>query len=284
MIPRTALLVWVLLFGGAMSSAQSTPPHLSAVAEPHCKTISHGIDHGEALASACEFAQSLLQKLPNAICAQTTERFRGKLAPHGTEKLKRHDVVTATVSYLDRTETYSDVRIDGKAQTGLLKSGAWAAGEYGATMSFIFSEQSAAQFRFTEETALRAVPVVVFAFSIKRENNRQWALAGMSAKRMYPGVKGRLWLDKANGRVLRSEIEPSDLGDLRSMQLSIETNYADVQLGDGSTFLLPVDSVALACNPQQRLCSRNVVTFENCHRFAAKSRVISLSETGENSP
>jgi hypothetical protein len=279
MIPRTALLIWVLLFAGVMLSAQSTP----ATAEPYCKTISHGMHHGNELTTACEFAESLLQKLPNVLCDQTTERFRAKLNRMGMDKPKRHDVVTATVRYFEGAETYTDIKVDGKPQPALLKNGAWAAGEYGATMGFIFSEQSSARFHFVGEKTLRSVPAVLFEFTIDRKNNRQWSLQGPGSKGRFPGLRGQLWLEKNKGRIMRTEIQPTDFGDWIA-NLSIETDYDDVQLGDASTFLLPVASASESCNLLLKLCSRNVATFRNCHRFAAKSRILSFSETGENSP
>jgi len=54
-------------------------------------------------------------------------------------------------------------------------------------------------------------------------------------------------------------------------------DYADVPLGDGSTFILPSKSEVETCSGAEGSeCAHNVVRFRNWHKFRAKTRILSM--------
>jgi hypothetical protein len=72
-----------------------------------CKWLPSDISHSEALHGVCEYAISLPQKMPNFICDQETSRY------WGDSKVPR-DLITALVRYEDGTESYAEIKLNGK--------------------------------------------------------------------------------------------------------------------------------------------------------------------------
>jgi hypothetical protein len=61
----------------------------------------------------------------------------------------------------------------------------------------------------------------------------------------------------------------------------VDTEYGDVPLMDGTTFLLPLRSSLKSCTDDNRglrvTCARNNLEYTNCHKFRAKTKIL----TGE---
>jgi hypothetical protein len=56
-------------------------------------------------------------------------------------------------------------------------------------------------------------------------------------------------------------------------------DYADMPLGDGSSFVLPGKSEIEICEKSEGSeCAHNVVRFRNWHKFGAKSRILSIED------
>ena len=265
----TGLAVVVLLLS---LSAQSQ----ETIGQSYCQSIAKSVNHGEELLRACEFVVSLPTKLPNVICEETTRRFE---VPLGTALVLR-DTISATVTHDKTGQQYSDLKVDGKPADVQMPElmGAWSVGEFAGDLRVVFDEPSAAEFKFVKEGALRSSKALIFDFKVSRANNRTWSLEAPTGS-TFPGLKGKIWLNIENAQIMRLEIETADIPDeFPIKRLAKEINYADVKLGDGTNFVLPSDSVGTFCSYSIRRCSRNVLTFRNCHKFAAKARIVSGEE------
>ena len=91
-------------------------------------------------------------------------------------------------------------------------------------------------------------------------------------------MTGRLWLEPTTGRILRIDIEDTDLGDFALSSMKETIVYGDVKLGDGSSFVLPTGAEMYSCRRDNSVCAKNVTAYENCHKFAAKSRIVAGTE------
>ncbi len=260
-----ASLLTLMLFSLPLASQEATE-------DPYCRAVANGNERGEELARACEFVWALPQKLPDVICEETTKRFD---TPVGNT-LVLMETISATVTHDKSGQQYADVSINGQPFKGSVADliGAWSTGEFAGDLDVLFEPQSVTKFKFVKETTLREIPALLFEFKIARENNKTWSLVG-GKRKVYPGLKGRLWLELTSSRILRLEVETADVPDGVAMKkLTKKINYDDLMLGDGTKFVLPVEVEATYCKYSVEKCAVNLVSFNDCHKFAAKARVV----------
>jgi hypothetical protein len=258
------------------------PPAIEPDSEikPYCTAIARGIEYSPALAELCRFALLLPQKMPNVICdLETTRHWHAYNSAH-------RDVVTATVTYEEGQERYSNIKINGetaKTSSEALNS-SWSMGEFASVLEMLFSPLSDAQFRFSKEVKLNSVPALVFEFRVDQANNQLYYLhafyPGGWGTTLFPAYHGKIWLNKATSQLMRMEKETAGIPE--SFPISRATtliDYADMPLGDGSTFVLPGKSEIETCESGDvRECAHNVVRFRNWHKFRAKTRILTIGD------
>jgi VWFA-related protein len=260
----------------AAGSSGDNPLTVSA----YCENLSQGKGEAAALEAVCEFALFLPRKLPNVICDE--ERIRYQNDELGDEVQK--GTITARVRFEDGQEQYTQVTINGKpAQPAALGSSvSWSEGEFAEDLLAVFQPQSSAEFRFIKQDVLNSTHVLIFEFKVKRKNNRLRYLQGPSGEKSFPGYHGRLWIDKSNSHLMRLERIVDDVNvDFPIQRADLVIDYRDVDLADGTEFVLPAQAVNVSCptvNPIH--CWHNQLTFKHWHKFAARARVL----TGEEEP
>ncbi len=248
----------------------------------YCQNLSHGKDQAAALQSVCEFSLSLRQKLPDVICDQETKRYREGAMGDVLER----DTITAKVRYEGGHEQYSQIAIDGRPVTSSVveSSGAWSEGEFATGLRTIFLPQALTDFKFTKQEKLRSREVLVFDFKVDRKNNRSWYLRASSGGMSFPGYRGRIWIDQSTLKIVRFERKLSDVeNDFPIQQVNTVIDYADVDLADGSSFVLPVQAVNVTCPTEtSKDCWHNQLNFKHWQKFATRTRI--LASEGESSP
>ena len=247
---------------------------------PYCTAIARGVEYSPALAELCRFALSLPRRMPNVICdLETSRHWRAYNSAH-------RDVVTATVTYEDGQERYSNLKINNetaKTSSEALNS-SWSMGEFASILEMLFSPLSDAQFRFSKEVKLNSAPALVFEFRVDQANNQLYYLhafyPGGWGTTLFPAYHGKIWLNKSTFQLMRMEKETADIPE--SFPISRATtliDYADTPLGDGSTFVLPGKSEIETCESGEfRECAHNVVRFRNWHKFRAKTRILTIGD------
>lgn len=244
---------------------------------PYCAAVTNGVAHSQALAEFCRFTLSLPRKMPNVISDLETKRnWRAYNTAH-------KDVVTATVSYADGQEQYERIKINGSpaASSGALNS-SWSMGEFASILQMIFSPMSNAEFRFNEDVKLNSIPALLFEFRVEQTNNQMYYLHAFypngSGTTLFPAYRGKVWLNQSNFQLMRMEKETADMPKWFPItRAKTVIDYADVPLGDGSSFVLPGKSEIEICERAEGSeCAHNVVRFRNWHKFRAKTRILSM--------
>jgi hypothetical protein len=265
------------------TSAEVNPPPIDPDSEinPHCAAVTNGVAHSQALAELCRFTLSLPRKMPNVIGDQETRRnWRAYNTAH-------KDVVTAMVTYADGQEHYDRIKINGSpaaASSDALNS-SWSMGEFASILQMIFSPMSDAEFRFSTEIKLNSIPALLFEFRVEETNNQMYYLHAFypngSGTTLFPAYRGKLWLNQSNFQLMRMEKETADMPKwFRITRAKTVIDYADVPLGDGSSFVLPGKSEIEVCQRAEGSeCAHNVVRFRNWHKFRAKTRILSTEES-----
>ena len=238
------------------------------IATNYCAWLPTDIPHSEALRGVCEFAISLPQKMPNFVCDQETSRYRGE------SKVPR-DLITASVRYEDGNETYSGIRLNGKAAPSAITQspGLWSTGEFGTNLRAIFNLRNSAAFAFLKEASLGPRAAWVFTYQIAHQNDPLWRLHGGDDV-LAPPYGGELWVDQKNGDLLRFQSTAKEIPPTFPMQSAdLLTDYDHVSFGDGTAFVLPV-TATVATRFRGEEATRNVVQFRNCQKFRAKTHIV----------
>jgi VWFA-related protein len=246
----------------------------------YCGGLARGKAQGAALESVCEFSLSLRWKLPNVICDQETSRYQEGMEGEVVDR----DTIKAKVRYEGGREQYSQITQDGKAVKSAVldSSGAWSEGEFATGLRTIFLPRTAAEFTFVKQDALRGTPVLIFDFRVERKNNLSWYLKASSGETTFPGYRGRLWINKSNLKLVRLERRVAEIAaDFPIQQVNTVIDYGDVDLADGTSFVLPIHALNLTCPTFAPIhCGHNELTFKHWQKFAARARVL----TGEETP
>jgi len=199
-------------------------------------------------------------------------------------------------------DTYSNVTVNGR-QLGLPpkvrsgqelsqylisqgQQGMWHLTEFGSNLMMIFRGASQTIFTPRGEATIAGVRASVFDFDIEQVHSPFQFLWAKSSKSpqwspsteeqvAYYGVEGSVWVAEGTSRLIRIELNATDLTPnfpIRSM--SMATNYDVVSIGDAGGFLLPVVSESMECIRGENRCYRDVLEFRNCRKFGAKSRMV----------
>jgi hypothetical protein len=240
----------------------------------HCQAIGAGDPELASLTGLCEFALTFRRNLPDFICEQTTSNTGANSTT----------VMKAQVTFEKGHERYSNVTLDGKpvASTLLPTDGEMrfiTAGELGSNLVDLFREPIAAEFKFHKQAKLRGRRADVFSFHIPADKNTFWALRERDGITVHPEYQGQLWLDHEGGRLLRLELEPMHMpSGFTFASARVVTDYNQVPIAEAGVFVLPSKSESTAClryrgNPSL-FCTRNVLTFQNCRKFGASTRIM----------
>jgi len=257
---------------GPRSAVAAAPPlgrsEVALIGTDFCRWLPTGIAHSDALRGVCEYAMSLPQKMPNFICDQQTSRYRGD------SKVPR-DLITALVRYEDGNESYTEIKLNGKAAPSAITDspGQWSTGEFGSNLRAIFDLHNQALFEFSGVNTLNGYAAWVFTYQIARQNDPLWRLR-TEDRVIAPPYGGELWVDQKTGDLLRFRSVATDIPkDFPTQSADLQTDYLNVAFADGSFFALPV-AATIATREQGEELRRNVLQFRNCHKFRAKTRML----------
>jgi VWFA-related protein len=241
----------------------------------YCAWVPPNIAHADRLRATCEFAITLRAKMPNFVCEQDIERYRGfSHAPT--------DMVSASVRYEDGNESYSNVTVNGRSVSdGEENPGLSSTGEFVGDLRAIFDASNRARFEYAGEGELGGHAVWKFDYRIDQQKDPLW-LFHAPDQIIAPPYSGELWIDQKDGSVLlfRSIAKEMPLTfPMKNVELQI--NYEKITFSDGTDFVLPVESM-LSTLYTGNESSRNVAQFRNCHKFGSHARILLNPETASS--
>jgi VWFA-related protein len=233
-----------------------------------CDWLPGDLAHADALRGVCQYAITLPRKIPNFICEQDTSRYSG----NGPVPI---DLITATVRYEDGNESYTEIKRNGKPAADAISntSGLWATGVFEGNLRNIFDEKNAPKFDFAGEGTAGERVAWIFTYEIERQNERVWELRG-GDQVVAPPYEGEVWIDQTTGEVLRFRSVAKGIPSTFPIERAeLQIDYHNIEFGDGTTFVLPVSSTT-ATKYQGMDPTRNVVRFQGCQKFRAKTRLL----------
>jgi hypothetical protein len=213
--------------------------------------------------------------LPDFVCAQTTRRYSATSDPGAWQS---EDVWEAELSFNQRAERYSNIRLNGKASRKPLESlgGALSFGEFGSLLRTLFLPETQAEFWKEGEERFEETPAIVAGFRVSQERSR-WALSFKNSHSLNVAYRGKIWIDASNHQVLRISQQARDLPSRFPIAYSEATTvygYVAVAGLEGKRFLLPQSANLILHERERRVRSLNVIEFRNYRKFTADVRLV----------
>ena len=225
----------------------------------------------DLIRKATDAALDFTETLPNYVCQEMMARYQSETAPAQWQAL---DVVSADVVYENHQESYRNLAINGRKINKKMNEldGAWSTGEFGTVLIDLFSPATAADFHFARESRTAGITARVYDFNVQHANSH-WDIS-MGSQSYTPAYRGSVWIDPANARVLRIEMQAYGFPqEFPTDHVESATDYEYTRLGDMKQYLLPVHSESLSCQRGSNYCSRNVIDFRNYHKYEGESSI-----------
>ena len=284
--------------GGAQTSPAPLPvPGRSPALLPPCAQIAGSGPRFAPLAQACQYALSP-DRLPDFVCDERVQEFTRRLGDGkwmtmpDDVKWTALRVITEQVRFEQGKGTqYANVAINGRPIRKLTDwhsyvdegnymslhylSGVEDLGGFGAYLRTVFNPQNHTSFGYKGEITVRNTPLTVFEFQItKPTDTKSNNFMPGFFKGPITGAMGLLWFDNNTLSPRRlvfhlTEIDP----EYPVYAAATATDYGSVTIPELGQFLLPTGGEILECLKSGE-CWRTIVVFNNCHKFAGKSRIL----------
>lgn len=208
---------------------------------------------------------------PDFICRQTVTRSTSR---NLGKKWKEIDVLGADVIILDNDERHRNITRNGRPTGASHMSqvgGTWSTGEYSGILWNLFAPESEAEFTSDGEDVIRDAKAAVYRYRIDPEHSR-WNIT-IGGSKHVPGHHGRVWIDLETARALRVEMEADGFPwnhPLTKAETAID--FATVRIRERE-YLLPIESLALACFSGSARCDKNRIEFTDYRKFETESSV-----------
>jgi hypothetical protein len=137
----------------------------------------------------------------------------------------------------------------------------------------LFSEAAGAKFSSVQDAVLHDAPMLSFHFRVQDATNHGLWYLRSEDKTFYPGYGGQMWIDRVTLHLRRIDMRATELTGFPAVSHHVNIEYADTALGDGTSFVPPVRASIENCTTPSK-CIANDLTFTNCQKFRAESRVV----------
>ncbi|MBA2379485.1 MAG: hypothetical protein H0V76_07915 [Blastocatellia bacterium] len=238
----------------------------------------------ELIAKARAKTLEAVGEMPDFVVKQQIQRSQ---AFAGTNNFRNLDRLVVAVSYrASGQEDYRVLSVNGIIQPApeVKRSyeefgGTSSTGEFVTVLATIFKPESDTLFNVVDTALIRERPAVMFDYAVDRDKAKQQIAYGNSGRSSaITGMRGRVWIDRENHRVLRIESEATEIPEgfpITSAKRVIDYDWTSISEED---YLLPLLSdVRLTFRESGRnFETRNVIRFRDYQKFG--SEVIILDD------
>ncbi len=223
-----------------------------------------------------------VDEMPDFVVKQ---RIRRSIAYAGTNNFQGLDRLIVSVSYrADGREEYRLLsqngvdKTDSRARSNYSEVGGTSStGEFVTVLATIFKPESNTDFTFFDTGFLRGRNALVYEFWIDREDAKQQITSyGYIADSTISGMKGKIWIDRADARVLRIDSYATQIpADFPVTAARRMIDYDWVKINE-LNYLLPSSSdVRLTAREGQRSFeSRNFIEFKDYQKYGTEVLIL----------
>ena len=138
-------------------------------------------------------------------------------------------------------------------------------------LATIFKPENDADFTPVQTDIVRGRTTVLFDFTVERDKAKQRIVSGVGAgtQQTITGMKGRMWIDRADFRVLRVESEATEIPEGFPVTAAKRTIDYDWTMIAEEKYLLPlVSDVRMTIRESGRSFeTKNLIRFTNYQKF-----------------
>jgi hypothetical protein len=236
----------------------------------------------EILRKSREATLAAVEDMPDFVVKQQVSR---SAAYAGTNNFQNLDRLVVAVSY--RASGHEEYKV--LSRNGVLENnpkqkenymevgGTSSTGEFVTVLAKIFKPESETQFKFVDTDTVRNRRTLVFDYSITREKAQQAIIAsGSFDDTAITGMKGRVWIDRENSRVLRVETAATEIPEtfrVRSANRTIDYDWVTIS---NEKYLLPLLSdVRLTSRENKQIYeTRNLIRFKDYQRYGSEVKIL----------
>ena len=209
----------------------------------------------------------------------------------GTGNWKPLDNVIIAVSYSgEKGEQYKVLAIDGapveseKGNNYSGLNGSTTGGEFVEALAKLFKPESKTEFKVLTTDVIRNQPALVFEYEILIQNNKNGGVGfktpsgqkDFTFTTVPAGEKGKVWIDRKTGRVLRIEFKATDIPadfKVKAFESSIDYDWVDIA---GEKFMLPLisDNRFTSAEGNFTFQARNLIRFKNYQRYGTDVKIL----------
>ncbi len=221
--------------------------------------------------------------MPDFVVKQQVQR---SWAFAGTNNFKNLDRLVVAVSYRSTgEESYKVLSLNGIVRSETQARGSYddvggtsSTGEFVTMLATIFKPESEAKFDVVDSDVLRGRRSVVYDFSVERSRAKQTITYSGAATEntTTTGVKGRLWIDRDDARVLRIESDATEIPPGFPVRMAKRTIDYDWVKIDGERYLLPsLSDVRLTSLGGPKLIeTRNIIRFKEYQKYGTDVKIL----------
>lgn len=218
-------------------------------------------------------------EMPDFVVKQQIQRSVGFA---GTGNFRNQDKLVVAVSYRSSgEESYRLLSINGaiqqnpEAKGGYSEAGGTSStGEFVTMLATIFKPENDAEFVPVQTDLVRGRETVLFEFTVERDKAKQRIVSGSGGltQATLSGMKGRMWIDRKDFRVLRVESDATEIPEGFPITAARRTiNYDWTAIADEKYLLPSLSDVRLTVREGGRTFeTRNLIRFTNYQKFGTE--------------
>ena len=240
----------------------------------------------EVLAKSREATLTAVEDMPDFVVKQQIAR---SAAYAGTNNFRNLDRLVVAVSYrASGKEEYKVLSRDGvlennpnQKQSYAEVGGTSSTGEFVTVLAKIFKPESETKFEITDTDVIRTRRALVFDYSIEKDKAQQViSVSGAGDNSTVSGMKGRVWIDRDNFRVLRVESAATEIPDdfpIRAANRTIDYDWVTIS---SEKYLLPtLSDVRLTSRESRQMYeTRNVIRFKDYQKYGSEVKILDDDE------
>lgn len=250
--------------------------------DPKSAKLPSPAEFASAVSKARDAALLAVEEMPDFVVKQQIQR---SVAFSGTNNFRSQDRLVVAVSYrASGAEEYRLLSLNGviqndpKPRSSYEEAGGTSStGEFVTVLSKIFRPESDTRFMPVDTDLLRGRSTLVVSYSITKEKAQQTITsAGATTESTVTGMSGRIWIDRANHRVLRIESEATGIPeDFPITAARRVIDYEWVKIADADYLLPSLSDVRLTVREgRASFDSRNVIRFRGYQKFGSEVRIL----------
>lgn len=253
---------------------------------PTAATLPPAAESAELLERTRKATLGAAEKMPDYLVKQQITRSHA----YGQSKnWAVYDRLSIAVSYRQTAgEDYKLLSVNGMpapedSSYGMKLGGTISTGEYVTALTELFKAESRTEFTPVDTDTLHGRRTIIYEYVVKRENSREtlaWGEGGSVRQETISGYRGRIWVDREDGRVLRLEDISTEIeSGFPITAASKMIDYDWVKINE-QEHLLPSRAVVelTARDRGQTEQTRNEILFRGYRKFGAEVLIKDIDE------